>query len=410
MNFYSSVGNLDEENLGETEDQGFTDSISGSLVVPSLMLSCFGTYPAAFAVLLLLVEISETFQTSLGVTSQIQTVASIVAVASALILGILSVRVQARSLMLVGLSALVLASLGCGLAPTFPIMIAAYALTGVGGAVVPSMAFTLVADYFPAERRSKVIGRLIAASTLSGVVGLPAIGYISENWGWRYTFLGFALPLAVIGLAITWIGLPAVHQDDSEKDVSVLDGYKAVFGKASAVGCLLATVFAMIAWQGATLYSPSFYREHFALSVNHTSLFLTLSTLVFAMTGEISSFFIDRFGRKTVTIMSLLLSSLTIMSFTVTPLFPSLSARLISSFFVSLSYSASSAITLEQVPRYRGAIMSLNMAAGSLGVAIGSALSGLVFLMYGFMGIGPILGSMMIISSLVMKFLVVDPS
>jgi MFS family permease len=128
------------------------------------------------------------------------------------------------------------------------------------------------------------------------------------------------------------------------------------------------------------------------------------------MTGEISSFFIDRFGRKTVTIMSLLISSLTIMSFTVTPLYPSLSARLLSSFFVSLSYSASSAITLEQVPRYRGAIMSLNMAAGNLGVALGSALSGLVFSSYGFFGIGPILGSMMIASSLVMKFLVVDPS
>ena len=396
--------------MEETEDQGFADSLSSSLVVPSLMLSCFGTYPAAFAVLLLLMEISETFQTSLGVTSQIQTVASIVAVVSALILGILSVRVQARTLMLVGLVALVFASLGCGLAPTFPIMIAAYALTGVGGAVVPSMAFTLVADYFPAERRSKVIGRLIAASTLSGVVGLPAIGYISENWGWRFAFLGFALPLAVIGLAITWIGLPAIQKDDSEEGVSVLDGYRAVFGKVSAVGCLLATVFTLIAWQGATLYSPSFYRDHFVMSVNHTSLFLTLSTLVFAMTGEISSFFIDRFGRKTVTMFSLLLSSLTIMSFTVIPLFPSLSARLISSFLVSLSYSASNAITLEQVPRYRGAIMSLNMAAGNLGVALGSAFSGVVFSMYGFYGIGPILGSMMIAASLVMKFLVVDTS
>ena len=54
--------------------------------------------------------------------------------------------------------------------------------------------------------------------------------------------------------------------------------------------------------------------------------------------------------------------------------------------------------------------MSLNMAAGNLGVALGSAFSGVVFSMFGFFAIGPICGSMMIISSLVMKFLVVDTS
>ena len=394
----------------EDKGQDNNGSLSSSLIIPSLMLSSFGIYPSSFAVLLLLMEISTTFQIPLGVAGQIQTVASIVAVISALILGILSVKVQARTLMLVGLITIVIASFGCGMAPNFTVMVVSYALTGVGGAIVPSMAFTLVADYFPIERRSKVIGRLIGASTLSGVIGLPLIGYISEHWGWRFAFLGFALPLSIIGLVMVWIGLPVIPRESPSDDVSVLIGYKAVFGKLSAVGCLLSTVFALIAWQGATLYSPSFYRDHFLISVNHTSLFLTLSTLVFSMTGEISGYFVDRFGRKPLTVMALLFSSFSIGLFTITPMYVSLSLRLISSFFVSLTYSVSNSITLEQVPRYRGAIMSLNMAAGNLGVALGSAFSGTVFSIYGFSGIGPILGSMMIVSALIMRFLVVDAS
>jgi DHA1 family inner membrane transport protein len=380
-------------------------------VLPALVASGFATYPATFATMLLLIEIGDAFGASVGVSGLLQSASSLVGVVFAVILSALSVRYSAKSLLIAGLGTLVVAALGCGLAPTFPVMFASYALTGIGAAVIPSMGFTLVAQHLPEERRSSAIGWLVAGATFSGVIGLPAIGYISSLYGWRMAYLGYALPFAVLGLIFSYVGLPSVKRDEPREGsgTDIRESFRAILGDKSAAACLLTSVLAMVAWQASTLYSSAFYRGVFDLPLGATSIFLTVSTLIFSASSLVVSRVSGRLGRKPTTVYALALAGLTVGIFTLVPdRNVSMAARLISSLFVSFTYNASSSLSLDQVPRFRGAMMSLNTAAGSLGGAIGAATGAIVFSLYGFAAIGPFHGALMIIGALVFNILVVD--
>ncbi len=55
---------------------------------------------------------------------------------------------------------------------------------------------------------------------------------------------------------------------------------------------------------------------------------------------------------------------------------------------VGMGYTASNHLTLMQVPRYRGTIMSLFSAANSLGLALGAAIGGMILLSFDYYSLG----------------------
>ncbi len=61
---------------------------------------------------------------------------------------------------------------------------------------------SLLADYYPVNQRSKVMG-VYQIGQLAGFVLLPIAGIMSEAWGWRATFYFFALPAFVVA-ALAW--------------------------------------------------------------------------------------------------------------------------------------------------------------------------------------------------------------
>ena len=67
-------------------------------------------------------------------------------------------------------------------------------------------------------------------------------------------------------------------------------------------------------------------------------------------------------------------------------------------------------LTLEQIPDFRGTMMSLNAAAGFMGGAIGAGVGGLVLLWWNYAGVGLVLGSMSLVISPLVYFIVVDPT
>ena len=82
----------------------------------------------------------------------------------------------------------------------------------------------------------------------------------------------------------------------------------------------------------------------------------------------------------------------------------SLTARLLGSTSSAIVFTAANALTLEQVPKYRGTVMSLSQAAFSLGGVLGTGLGGLIILLsgYGIMGISH--GAMMLVAMFLLHF------
>ena len=226
-----------DDNSSLTQEKG----LPGRLFLPSLAISNFATGPLGVLTGLLLIDIALTFEVSVGVMGQINTLSYVVAVIFALFMGILSVRFRHKSLLMIGLLCVGISALGCFFASNFNLMLVSYSLSGVGIAMVFPMTITLVGEHFPLEKRANAIGWIIAAGALSYLIGAPVIGLIADIEGWRFVLLGFVIPISLVSLFLAFVGLPSAsrrHQLTISKG-TYLGSFKGVLLNISATAWLV---------------------------------------------------------------------------------------------------------------------------------------------------------------------------
>ena len=390
-----------------TEEKGSV----GRLFVPSLVLSRFATTPRSIILSFLLIEIGLTFGLPVGVTGQIGTAGSVAAFATSLLMGILSVRFKHKSLLMTGLLLLSVALLGCSQAPNFTLMLMFTVLAGLGTAMIMPMTTTLVAKHLPLQKRARAIGLLMATLSVSYLIGSPVISYISNIGDWRLAFLAYALPFPLLSLLLDFKGLPSESESEqtSLKKGSLIEGYKVVLSNRSAVACLLGNALASATFSGIVLYGISFYRQDFQVSKGMAMYFMIGLSLSYTIGALISSRFVNKLGRKPVTTISVFMTGIFIFFFTIAPiLWLSVALALIGCLFAGLRATSNVSLTIEQVPKFRGTMMSISAASANLGSALGSGLGGLALLLFNYKGVGPSLGLLGLASAVIVHLFAVD--
>ncbi|MBD3109536.1 MFS transporter [Bacillus sp. AGMB 02131] len=98
-----------------------------------------------------------------------------------------------------GLLVFLIGSALCGLAQSMVQLSIFRAIQGIGGGALMPIAFTIVFDVFPPEKRGKMIGLVGATFGISSVFG-PLIGaYITEYISWHWIFY-VNVPIGIISL------------------------------------------------------------------------------------------------------------------------------------------------------------------------------------------------------------------
>ena len=72
-----------------------------------------------------------------------------------------------------------------GLATGFGTLLAARVLAGAFGGPATSLAFSIIADRVPAERRGNAVGGVMAAFSVASVLGVPMGLELAQRGGWR---------------------------------------------------------------------------------------------------------------------------------------------------------------------------------------------------------------------------------
>lgn len=395
----------------ETHIASNVDS-SERFVLLSLIVSSSVVWIPSLLAGILLVDIGETFGHPVGVVGQMFTVSRIVGVGSALILGVLSVRFKHKTLLMLGLLSFVACSLGCSLAPDLNVMLISYSLSGLGMAVVMPMSMTLVGEHFPLERRASVIGYISVSTAIAGIIGGPIIGLIVGYGGWRLAFIVFVLPLSLLGLiaASRWLPSRSYSRASEMSDRGIFGGFRKIFSSRSAAACLIGYALTLASFTAIGAYGPSFLRERFLASTDFVSMLMAGMNLVYSLFSAVSGRLVDKFGRKPMLVSSLIFSSLLIVSYA------NMGNLWLSAFVILMAYSmagmvfpVSNSLTLEQVPSFRGTMMSLNAAAENLGMAIGSGVGGMLLLRYDYGSVGMSLGILGLVATLLYQTVVVDP-
>lgn len=394
----------------DISDLGQADR-SGRLVLPSLVFSRFSAEPSYIVTSILLLDIAATFGTPVGIAGQMRTTCSVVSFLSALAVSVLSIRFRHRSLLLVGLFFVSLSALGSAFAPSFETLLATYLFVGLGSFVVTSMVNTLVAEYFPLEKRASILGWTVSGVAAAYLVGPPIIGVIAGIGGWRLAFLGYALPLALIGLVFGFLGLPMVHSGLPSQKSVYSESLRRVLTNRSAVSCLIGSALCVAAFQFILTYSAAFLREQFHVSVGFVSVYFLFGSASYIIGSLLAARLVHRLGRKRSTVIPALLAGFFfVMAPSISSLYISIAFSYIGALFAGLRITAATSLTLEQVPALRGTTMSLDSAAIGAGSALGTGLGGAVLLVFNYQILGLVLGSMSIAGGILIRFLAHDPT
>ncbi len=93
-------------------------------------------------------------------------------------------------------------TMACGQAATFTQLVLARIGVGAGeaGAIPPAQ--SLLADYYPPERRTRALAAFTLASTAGFLIGLAGGGWVAQHYGWRTAFVVAGAPGLVIAVIV----------------------------------------------------------------------------------------------------------------------------------------------------------------------------------------------------------------
>jgi EmrB/QacA subfamily drug resistance transporter len=127
-----------------------------------------------------------------------------------------------------GMVVFLLGSALSGMSQSMTELIFFRAIQGIGGGAMMPIALALIGDIFPPAERGKWQGLLMAVFGLSSIIGPTAGGWITDNWGWRWTFY-VNMPIGAVALAVAFLALPAAgvrqqHHIDVWGSVALIAG------------------------------------------------------------------------------------------------------------------------------------------------------------------------------------------
>ncbi|WP_163511827.1 MFS transporter [Fodinicola acaciae] len=169
-----------------------------------LVAVCLGTFMLLLDVTIVIVALprmAAALHTPLSGLQWVIDAYALVLASLLLTAGSLADRAGRRRVFVAGLGIFALGSLGCGLAPTVWLLVAARALQGIGGATMFATTLSLIGATYHGRDRGTALSVWSAVAGAAAAIGPLAGGVITETVGWRWIFL-VNLPVCAIAVAL----------------------------------------------------------------------------------------------------------------------------------------------------------------------------------------------------------------
>ena len=193
-----------------------------------------------------------------------------------------------------------------GLAQNFFHLLFARIGVGVGEAGCSPPAHSMIADYFPANKRSTALGIYYLGIPFGIMFGLFAGGWINEVFGWRLAFFVVGIPGILLAFIFRFtvkepIRGQAEGKIDSENQPSIFETISYLIKKRSFRHLVFATALAAFVGYGAITWLPSFFQRSYGMQTSDVGWYLGL---ILGIPGGLGIFLggylSDYFGAKNV--------------------------------------------------------------------------------------------------------------
>lgn len=160
------------------------------------------------------------------ITSYLLSLASLI-----LLGGALGDRFGRRRVFVIGVVWFAAASVGCGLAPTLPLLVVARLLQGVGAAMATPASLALLQASFVRDDRAPAVGAWSGFGGMMAAVGPFLGGWLVDGPGWRWAFL-LNVPIA----AVTVVASRAIPESAHAGPAEPFDVVGSVLAAAGLAG------------------------------------------------------------------------------------------------------------------------------------------------------------------------------
>lgn len=290
--------------------------LAESLAIPtSLLAAIAGTYTAA---------------------------ASVSGLASAFLLD----RFDRRAALVLALVGLALGTALGGFATDLTSLLAARVVAGIFGGPATSLAFAIVADAIPGERRGWAMGIVMGGFAVASVLGVPTGLKLAERGGFRLPFFGVGGLILVAAVAASRI-LPRLdaHVARARAERSPLQALYGIVKKPVALASLSLTALTMMSGFILIPNIAAFAQFNLGFPREHLDRMYLLGGLASLVTTRLVGPLVDRFGSTRMA----LVGALMLVAVTWTGFVSNLGAPVLvvmTAFFVAMSFRGVSYNTL----------------------------------------------------------------
>ena len=332
-----------------------------------------------FLVSPLLPTIAADLHASIGATAAVVTAYVLTYAVIGPLVGSVSDRAPRRVFITAGLSVFLLGNVLCGLAQGLGWLIAARALTGLGGAIAAPAMWAYFAEMARPEQRGRAVGLGAASYSLGQVLGVPVGALIARIADWRWDFLGVAAGLAIVVPLISW----RLHNLRPTGHASLFASFR-MWRLGQIRLALLSTGLLQGGRLGSYTYVGVLFSQRFGLSVEQLGLVGMLVGTASLAGSLLAGPLVDRFhqvGRRDAwlsVIWALLFSSAVVVAILSTDLTSSLAALFVWFVAGGAFYTTQQTYFSSAEPKQRASTVSWNNAMENAGVALGTSLLGLL--------------------------------
>jgi len=194
----------------------------------------------------------------------------------------------------------------CGAAQTFAQLMLARIGVGIGEAGCNPSAHSLIADYFPFNKRAFALSAYSTGVPIGSLLGLALGGWVGEAYGWRTAFMAVGLPGLLLAILVKLMlkepprgaadGMtPRAEQKAPGLGITLKYLWQA---KSFRAICAAAAADAFVGY-GLLMWLPTYLIRSFDLSPSEIGLRLGLMVGIAGIIGTLcSGFLTDRLGKR----------------------------------------------------------------------------------------------------------------
>jgi predicted MFS family arabinose efflux permease len=254
-------------------------------------------------------------------------------------------------------------------------------LAGSAGGVLSGAAVSYIGDAFPYARRGWATGWVMSGSAFGQIVGIPLGILMASRWGVAAPFYVFAVTMAVTVLLL-YFGIPQPPVRRSDHPLTIrraASDYLAMLRRPEVAAGAAAFFLMFLGVSVFVVYLPTWLEREIGATGDEIAFMFLVGGIANVVTGPQAGKLSDKIGRKGIILLACI--GLSIVMLLTVAFVRSLAGAYVMFFLtmvlVAMRVSPFSALLTAHVrDEKRGSLMSLTVALGQMGFALGGAIAG----------------------------------